>query len=419
MNNNFHKSVILRLCSQPRTFEFISKNSLGLDPIEISSVLGELKSDGKILEKDSMWVIPEDKKPLTLAFQDKEPDTYLKKYMGHFEFLKVPHPLDFEWRNSKHSLNYLTNQMLKITSPNDSVLILGMPTLFANICERDVTQPITLVERNKPIIHGLKKFVNHKAKIHDANIFTTSPEKLGTFQCIFMDPPWYPEHFFQFVWLAGRCLPLGGTLAISIPPINTRPDIDIERMAWFQFCQQQGLIIENLYANHLEYTMPFFEFNAFRAAGIQNILPFWRKGDFVIFKKIKDQHTERKTYEEKASGWVEREYQSIRIRLKLDENEENTDFSFRSIVKGDILPTVSSRDPRRNEANVWTSGNRIFKVSNPSLLLHYIDHLNGKQTLHADNPIIRSFLDMIVELEKNEYNNYLGWVYYEMERQIT
>jgi len=419
MNIEFYRRTVIRLCSQPRTFEFISKNSAGLDPIQVTEILKELKHEGKILKKDSMWVLPDDKKPLTLAFQDKDPQNYLKKYMGHFEYLKMPHPLDFEWRNSKHSLNYLTDQMLKLSVPNDNILVLGMPTLFANICERDVTQSVTLVERNKPIVNGLKKFVNHKAKIHDADIFKIAPEKLGRYQCVFMDPPWYSEHFYQFVWLAARCLETGGTLAISIPPINTRPDIDIERLAWFQFCQQQGLCLENLYANHLEYTMPFFEFNAFRAGGIQNILPFWRKGDFAVFKKMKDHHTERKEYEEKVSGWLEREVDTVRIRIKITENEENTEFSIRNLVKGDILPTVSSRDKRRVEANVWTSGNRIFKVSNPTLFLSCIDRLNGSSTGDATMNDVKRFLDMITDLEKNEYNNYLEWVYYEMERQIT
>ncbi|HVU57737.1 MAG TPA: class I SAM-dependent methyltransferase [Puia sp.] len=418
MHTNFHKSIILRLCNQPRTFEFISKNSSGLDPIQITGILNDLEKEGLLIKKDEMWGLPEEKRLPTLEFNEKYPQNYLKKHMGHFEFLKIPHPLDFEWRNSKKSLNYLTNQMLQLSTIKDSILILGMPTLFANFCEKDVTQSVTLVERNKPIISGLGRFLNHKYKVLDADIFKISPEALDKYQCVFMDPPWYSEHFYQFVWLAARCLNIGGTLAISIPPINTRPDIDIERLNWFQFCQQQGLCLENLYANHLEYTMPFFEFNAFRAGGIENIMPFWRKGDFAIFRKVKDQFTERKHYEEKASGWEEREIDSVRIRIKPD-NSGKKDFSFESIVKGDILPTVSSRDPRRDEANIWTSGNRIYKVSNPSLFLSCIDQKRSGQSLDEVARLVNSFVGEITDLEKKEYDNYLAWVYYEMERQIA
>jgi hypothetical protein len=40
-----------------------------------------------------------------------------------------------------------------------------------------------------------------------------------------------------------------------------------------------------------------------------------------------------------------------------------------SLIEGDILPTVSRRDPRRRLADVWTSGNRIFRTGNPQLVL--------------------------------------------------
>lgn len=92
MHSNFHRSTVLRLCSQPRTFEYISKMSAGLDPIQISEILKGLVDDGKLIKKDSMWVLPDDKKAPTLAFQEHDSHTYLKKHMGHFEFLKVPHP---------------------------------------------------------------------------------------------------------------------------------------------------------------------------------------------------------------------------------------------------------------------------------------------------------------------------------------
>jgi hypothetical protein len=142
-------------------------------------------------------------------------------------------------------------------------------------------------------------------------------------------------------------------------------------------------------------------------------------GDFAVLKKKKEHQTERKEYEKKASGWLEREVDTVRIRIKTTENQENSEFSYCSVVKGDILPTVSSRDKRRAEANVWTSGNRIFKVSNPTLFLNCIDRLNGQGAEDAPTMSVKSFLDIVTGLEKKEYNNYLEWVYYEMERQIT
>ena len=69
------------------------------------------------------------------------------------------------------------------------------------------------------------------------------------------------------MWLASKCLLPGGVLVISIPPINTRERIDKERIEWFSYCQEQGLCIEKLEPEKLEYAMPFFEFNAFSPDG--------------------------------------------------------------------------------------------------------------------------------------------------------
>jgi len=422
MSSTFQKSFILRLCSQPRSFEFISSNCSGLDPISVNGILGELTKEGRLKKRNKMWSVTDGSKSPTLAFADHEPPPYLSKYMGHFDFLQKPHPLDFEWRNSKRSLNYLTKELQKLTDPSDSVLILGMPTLFANISENGLPQRITLVERNKPIIAGLQRFLDEKSRIREADIFLIEPGALGKFDCVFMDPPWYPKHFRQFVWLAAQCLKIGGTLAISIPPLNTRPDVDIERLQWLQFCQQQGLGIENLYANRLEYTMPFFEFNAVRAAGIEDILPFWRKGDFLTLKKMKDQASEREAPDELLNGWTEREFESVRFRVKLDKSRDAGHFSFKSLIKGDILDSVSTREPYRSlrdQANLWTSGNRIYKISNPGLFLDCIDKANGVGKTNGGHNEIRSFISEIANLEKQEYSHYLDWIYYEMERQIT
>lgn len=48
--------------------------------------------------------------------------------------------------------------------------------------------------------------------------------------------------------------------------------------------------------------------------------------------------------------------------------EARTDHAGLISLEGDVLPTVSRRDPPRRLANVWTSGNRIFRTNNPQLV---------------------------------------------------
>ena len=416
METEFLKNSILRLCARPRSFEFLSKEMQGLDPIRLFELVAELEGEAKLQKDDDYWVLKTQQSPTLELYYPAPPIHFLKKYMGHFDFLKSPHPLDFEWRNTMKSLNYLTGLITQINRPEESVLLLGMPTLFANICDKDIPQTVKLVERNEPIIDSLCKLVNEKTSITKADIFKAKPQDIGKHSCAIMDPPWYSLHFFQFVWLAAKALKVGGTMIISIPPINTKPDIDTQRLEWFDFCQKQGLCIENLFASRLEYAMPFFEFNAFRAAGIKDILPFWRTGDVVTFKKIRDTDTVRPEFIEPTSTWKEITFDTVRIRVNTALKSDG-DFEIKSLVPTDILPSVSKSDPKRQGVNIWTSGNRIFYTNKPDIFLKYAKTFGNPTLGNKEEEIVHMFIQVNVEFEKNEFNNYLNWLYYEMERQ--
>lgn len=418
METEFLKNSLLRLCAQPRTFEFLSKEMQGLDPIRLLDIIKELEEiDDKLQKENEYWVVKTVRSSNLELGYPAPPIHYFKKYMGHFDFLKSPHPLDYEWRNTAKSLNYLTELITQINKPEESVLLMGMPTLFANICVKDIPQNVKLVERNEPIIESLLKLTNDKTSIIKADIFKAKPQDVGFHSCAIMDPPWYSDHFFQFVWLAAQCLKVGGTIIISIPPINTKPDIDVQRLEWFNFCQQQGLCIENLFASRLEYAMPFFEFNAFRTAGIQNILPFWRTGDVVTFRKMRTTNAKRPHFVEPTSTWSEKTIDTVRIRVNTALKSTGK-FVIKSLVPPtDILPSVSKSDERRNGVNIWTSGNRIFNVSDPDIFLKYLNTFGNSSLGNKEEEIVHKFVQMIVELEKKEFDNYLNWLYYEMERQ--
>jgi len=424
MNRVFLKNVILRLCSQPRSFEYISKNLSGLDPIEAIAVLSELEQENKLVCIDELWTIKEIPVTNTFPFDTHDPHLYLQKYMGYFNFLKNPHPLDYEWRNSSLSLTRLLNRLLTITVASDNILFLGMPTLFATAILKDFPNKVSLIEKNGPIVQGLKKIISdqERFRVIESDIFTINPNQISDFYCVVMDPPWYTPHFRHFMWLASKVTSIGGIVLISLPPINTRPNIIEERLNWFSYCRDLGLCIETLEPQQLQYAMPFFEFNALRAAGVKNILPFWRKGDLAIFRKISEDSIERPFNDNGVvENWQEKEYNKCRIRIKtIDTNSRipQTDVpEISSLLKGDILPTVSSRDERRKAANIWTSGNRIFSTNDPEGLLRTISLLQKQDPVTDIQQKVKTFIQTISNLENQEFKEYLDWIYYEMERQ--
>lgn len=425
MHHEYIRNLILRLCKQPRTFEFISKNVSGLEPTETKQFLETLESESIIQLIDDFWVIKEVSISPTLNFYKEETKHYLQQYMGYYDFLKTPHPLDFEWRNSTKSLNDLITRASGLVGRTEKILFLGMPTLFAMAIERDIPQTVTLVERNEPIIEGLHTLRQEKKRfrIIKDDIFKIDVSKVGKHSLVIMDPPWYTPHFKQFMWLAANSVDVGGTVAISIPPINTRPNIIKERIEWLSYCEQLGLCIELLQPNQLQYSMPFFEFNAFRAAGVAGILPFWRSGDFAIFKKLRAPFVERPVSDVANDSWIEVSFDGTRIRIKKEtEITESSLLVIESIVKGDILPTISSRDQRRNGVNIWTSGNRIFKTNNPCRFVELVKQYKiGKMNMPEcdDQKTVYRFLDHVLDLENKEFKEYIDWLYYEMERETT
>lgn len=410
------KNSLIRICAQPRTLGYITSRMGGLDPVKISKILMELQDDGKLFEKDDYWSVVSKDISLFSEVLNKDADLPLKKYMGHFNFLKTPHPLDFEWRNTLKSLNFLADLIGQVNEVNDKVLILGMPTLFATCSSRSVTQKVTLLERNKPIVRALhSNFVTNQYRVQEKDIFEANPESVGKYYSVFMDPPWYSNFLYHFVWLGAKCLEPGGLMVISIPPINTRSDVDEERIKWFTFCQKQGLCIERLEPEKLEYAMPFFEYNAFRTSGATNVQPFWRKGDLAFFRKVSESEEDRPILDIPNQNWREKEFYGVRIRVNVDMDSEGTmdqDLRIESLVKTDILASVSRSEEIRKKANVWTSGNRIFRVNKPK---KFWNALNSPGTIEY----LDQWKEMIVKLETEEYKEYLSHIYYEMERQTT
>ena len=422
MNKDYLKQSILRICQQPRTFEYVSNNIKGLYPNDTVDVLNELKGEGTITCLDNMWVVKQVALEGPPQLFTDESTRYLQRYMGYYDFLKTPHPLDFEWRNSTASLNKLLSKIQSFLLPKDKLLLLGMPTLFATAIQKDIPFVTSLIERNKPIVQGLNRILSNKEKfrIIEADLFEMNPNIIARHFCVVMDPPWYAPHFKQFMWIASNSVQLNGIVAISLPPINTKTNAINERVAWFSFCASLGLCLETLDPEQLSYSMPFFEFNALRANGIKDVMPFWRKGDLAIFRKVQDNIIERPKSENTNSKWLEREFNGVRFRIKPNPLTDIVCLQLQidSLLKGDILPTVSNNDDRRDLANLWTSGNRIFKVNNATCFLKCFDEVIRGAASSENELLVCNFMNLISGLEKQEYSDYLEWIYYEMERQI-
>jgi hypothetical protein len=145
----------------------------------------------------------------------------------------------------------------------------------------------------------------------------------------------------------------------------------------------------------------------------------WRRGDLAIFLNSYQNNIPRPVVSSPDdSKWAEESLFSVRIRIRNDLSVGFSDPTLRSIVPGDILPSVSSRDERRTLVDVWTSGNRVFTCKGRGILRQIISALAigrapedivteglGRKLTVIENELVlqaTSQIMKIIELEQTE-----------------
>jgi len=185
---------------------------------------------------------------------------------------------------------------------------------------------------------------------------------------VLLDPPWYLDFMRPMLTAAAHACRPRGVVLVSLPPLATRPSAVADRHATISFAGRLGLeLIENE-ESAISYDTPFFERNSLAAAGVHPP-PQWRRGDLVVFRKVRALTRLPLLVANHRRDWTEITIGRMRLFLKATGPARSDGAGLISLIDGDVIPTVSRRDPRRRKAEVWTSGNRIFRTDNPQLLL--------------------------------------------------
>jgi len=289
----------------------------------------------------------------------------------HSYRLPVPHPLDFDWRFVESSRQLLLDRVLVSTGNEDNIILLGAPTVFRAAIEQDFPRNVTLVDKCGRI-GGLPSDCRHRVVTADLMKDGIPPMK-G--KVVVTDPPWYEDYTTAFLWTAAKVTEYGGTVLFSVAPEGTRPGIEEEWARAKSFARSVGL--DFICSERcLRYKMPPFEQNALRAGGLFNVEHDWRPGELWTLSRT---HTngliQRPLLSSEQEEWAERSISGVRFRVRDRHCARFGDPRLISIVPGDVLDSVSRRDPRRSEADVWTSGNRVYKCFGTNMLLVILDSI--------------------------------------------
>jgi hypothetical protein len=239
------------------------------------------------------------------------------------------------------------------------LLLYGTPGVASHAISHSLQRKIIFVAEDNPVTRRLA----------EANTLRRAPISIELCQRakyfeeaggVILDPPWYDDYIRPMLRAASAACRVGGVVVISLPPEGTRDTAHRDRRRVVAYANRIGLDLASSLPLRAEYETPFFERNALRAEGL-SAPPVWRRGDVLVFRKSRS-ITPASMGRRKARGSTEFTIGRMRVFLRAAEDPwtGQSDDLLRQIVPGDILPTVTRRDPRRRSATVFTSGNRIF-----------------------------------------------------------
>ncbi|MEC6906212.1 dNTP triphosphohydrolase [Photobacterium piscicola] len=279
-----------------------------------------------------------------------------------FFMLPAANPLFFQWWYTLESQELMASKLLDIYR-GQNIACLGTPTLAATLAS--YSENITLLDIDEDIVSLFNDVFSNgsKAKVHDVN-HDLIEDYEKKYDCITIDPPWYPSEFKKFISRAIQLSKDGGVIYCSIPQKLTRPGIEEERRELISALQACGHDILYIEPNVMKYIVPHFEEEALKNSGIGTKNQPWRSSDLLV---IKVNGSEVLSFEPE----VKREIKSFSrignsniFRVFLDKTDMDIDFAISEV--GSFSETISKRDSVE-QVNLWTSYKQGFQVKDTAL----------------------------------------------------
>lgn len=273
--------------------------------------------------------------------------------------LPVPHPLDFDWRFTDASADTLLNLGVDVCRPGETIALLGTPSIYAAACRANAGRRVILWDQN-----GYQDLCGGGVLHPDLSVsscdISISPLPAAVASYVVLDPPWYTDKYRAFLWAASCLSKANATVAMVVPGEGTRPGIRADHASVVQYGARTGLRLEEHRVGAIAYIAPRFERNALDAAGLGSLPWGWRRGDLLVFRRTAGSCAPRPAPGAPERDWSDIEWMATRVRVRA-RGSASTVPSIVSLVDGDVLDSVSRRDPRRPSVDVWTAGNRVYK----------------------------------------------------------
>jgi hypothetical protein len=341
----------------PSSLQFIVSRAEGAYPTDVIGALRKLEGLGAVKESQkNVWMSTESGHALsgTCVEVDQAP-------VGSDDSdFPEAHPLDFDWRFARRTLEWLNERMGNFES--GGIGVLGAPTLFKYLVDHGKTAH--LFDKNEQIVRYLMQMGYTAITQCDLFRFSSNSE----FACVVADPPWYLDHYRAFIEAARGLLVANGKLLLSVLPRLTRPSAALDRSEIVAFASSRGFDLARVETGSLEYLSPPFEVEALKTEGLN--VSTWRSGDLYTFVLREGDVPEIPSEYVGEEYWHTFNIGPTVVKVKWDGTHGHGALDIQNVSRASDmrLGSVSRRSPLRSQVNLWTSRNVVLHVSRPDLV---------------------------------------------------
>lgn len=289
--------------------------------------------------------------------------------------LPIPHPLDCYWPSDPLTLRALTAVIVSSVPAGGTVAYLAWPNSFAEARRRLPERRHVLLEHDPCRAEAHRPAAGGDGDdVHGIDVLRDELPAIRA-HAILADPPWYPLELKAFLWAAAAMAAPGATILFALPPLGTRPGIELERREVLDWAASCGLRPRGVQTGVLGYLTPPFERAALIARGIPGTPEGWRRGDLLVLDARPAALPARPPVP--VERWHAARIDDLPVRVRVDDPPGSLAITaaslLGSLVDGDVLATVSRRTAVRKQTRLWTSRNRVFASSHPELLAAIVD----------------------------------------------
>ena len=204
------------------------------------------------------------------------------------------------------------------------------------------------------------------------------------FDSAVVDPPWYGSAITLWVERASSAVRYGGIIAVPLLGELTRPNAVGDREVILNAATQLGEA--EVLPNIIEYEVPYYEQRALIAAGCP-ITASWRRADLLMIRCTSPAKSQvLQNHDAEEDEWVD--FRVVEHLVSVKRSRLAHEFSresrpLLSVVPGAsqyLLDSVSRRDPRVQEADVWTSANTVARIGDLVVFMRCLDEISAATT---------------------------------------